>query len=338
MHYDCEWKPHQDAVHWIHLARAPEKGLQFWQTRSHAIIVHDSVPADCIEKAVSLKGDITLYQSPSTRRPAPNISLKDVCKLRQQQQHLEEHKEISSGAEPRHPKEHRETCCGGGESIQSWSQNPRNPTKCSARRSRKNVQTFKIWLTSCDLNAEPSRSLPMWKRKENSTGSAKHQNVQFENWTMWCMPCALAGTEKKKLKDDSRGAKHGLSQWQYDHWKAGDARKGARKKGKDFIVQRWQEDETYRASQTVHGWTEEYCRYLDDLSPIHMSYVATWKERSRCENSLVLGLNDGPHPGRMTNREDFPQAARALGALQRHQGRVNGLRISRISCVCVQVR
>ena len=33
-------------MYWIHLSRAQEKGLQFWQTRSHAIIVHDSVPAD----------------------------------------------------------------------------------------------------------------------------------------------------------------------------------------------------------------------------------------------------------------------------------------------------
>ena len=241
------------------------------------------------KKRYSLKGDITLYQSPSTRRPAPNIILKDVCKLRQQQQHHEEHKEISSGAEPRHPKEHRETCCGGGESIQSWSQNPRNPAKCSDRRSRKNVQKFKIWLTSCDLNAKPSRSLPMWKRKENSTfqRSIKTYNSRIGP----CGACLVPSPEQKRtnFKDDSRGAKHGLSQWQYDHWKAGDATKGARKKGKDFIVQRWQEDETYRASQTVHGWTEEYCRYLDDLAPIHMSYVATWKERSRCEKQSCAG-------------------------------------------------
>ena len=33
MHCNSKWKPHQDAVHWIHLARAQEKGLQFWQTK-----------------------------------------------------------------------------------------------------------------------------------------------------------------------------------------------------------------------------------------------------------------------------------------------------------------
>ena len=49
-------------------------------------------------------------------------------------------------------------------------------------------------------------------------------------------------------EDDSRGAKHGVSQWQYYQWKARNATKGAKKRGKGFIVQRWKEDETYRRS------------------------------------------------------------------------------------------
>ena len=36
--------------------------------------------------------------------------------------------------------------------------------------------------------------------------------------------------------DDSRGARHGESQWQCDHWQAKDAKRRARKKGKDSIV------------------------------------------------------------------------------------------------------
>ena len=79
----------------------------------------------------------------------------------------------------------------------------------------------------------------------------------------------------------------------------------------------------YRASQTARGWTEEYCRYLDYIAPIDISYVATQQGRSRYEKMFVLKLNDGKHPGRMTIRDDFPHAARALGALEREQGRVN---------------
>ena len=50
----------------------------------------------------------------------------------------------------------------------------------------------------------------------------------------------------------SRGKKHGETQWQQDHWKAVDARRGALKHNKDTIVIRWQEDEKYRNSQQAH--------------------------------------------------------------------------------------
>ena len=77
-------------------------------------------------------------------------------------------------------------------------------------------------------------------------------------------------------EDDSRGAKHGQTQWEEK-------------------IPWWKEDETYRASHTARGWTEEYRRYLDYLAPIDISYVATWKARPRYENMLVLTLNDGKH-------------------------------------------
>ena len=53
--YHSMWKPRQDAVYWINLARAQEKGLQFWQTRSRATFVHNAVLADCICKVISQK-------------------------------------------------------------------------------------------------------------------------------------------------------------------------------------------------------------------------------------------------------------------------------------------
>ena len=55
VHHHSKWKSRQDAVYWINLARAQDKGLQFWQTRSRAIIVCSSVPADCIDKVISQK-------------------------------------------------------------------------------------------------------------------------------------------------------------------------------------------------------------------------------------------------------------------------------------------
>ena len=83
-----KWTHSQDAVYWIHLAKAQEKGRTLWQTRSHAIIVHDSVPPDCIEKVISEKGERTLYQRLAAPRPAPRTILKNTCN--QQQQHQQQ--------------------------------------------------------------------------------------------------------------------------------------------------------------------------------------------------------------------------------------------------------
>ena len=49
--YKIKWKMYQDAVHWINLKRAQDS----WQTRSNAMILHDSVSADCLDKVVNTK-------------------------------------------------------------------------------------------------------------------------------------------------------------------------------------------------------------------------------------------------------------------------------------------
>ena len=98
VYHNSEWKPHQDAVYWIHLAKAQEKGLHFfWLARSHAMILYDSVPTDCIEKEVHQGGDNTLNQRLSTPRPAPKTVLKDVWELKQQQQQQQQNTLLSTG-------------------------------------------------------------------------------------------------------------------------------------------------------------------------------------------------------------------------------------------------
>ena len=48
---------------------------------------------------------------------------------------------------------------------------------------------------------------------------------------------------------------------------------------------RWQQDEKYRNSQRARGLTEEYCRYLDYLATIDISYTAPWHQRHRYEST-----------------------------------------------------
>ena len=71
------WKKHQNAVYWVDINLALRKGLKFYQTRSNAIILHDTLPAYCIPNVVRMEtGEVIyekVYMSP---RPPPKISLK----------------------------------------------------------------------------------------------------------------------------------------------------------------------------------------------------------------------------------------------------------------------
>ena len=41
------WKKHQNTVYWVDIRLAQKKGLKFYQTRSNAIILHETIPAYC---------------------------------------------------------------------------------------------------------------------------------------------------------------------------------------------------------------------------------------------------------------------------------------------------
>ena len=71
------WKRHQDSVYWVDINLDIKKRLTFYQTRSNAIILQETLPAYCIPKDVRMEtGEGTyekVYMSP---RPLPKISLK----------------------------------------------------------------------------------------------------------------------------------------------------------------------------------------------------------------------------------------------------------------------
>ena len=68
VHYHSEWKTRQDVVHWMSLARAPDKGLQFWQTRSHARIENSlSTPRPAPKVVSRVPGNGSSSNSTSSR-------------------------------------------------------------------------------------------------------------------------------------------------------------------------------------------------------------------------------------------------------------------------------
>ena len=70
------WKRHQDAVFWIDINLAIEKGLTFYQTRSNAIILQETFP-----KVVRLKiGEVICENFIMSPRLPPKISLRHEWK------------------------------------------------------------------------------------------------------------------------------------------------------------------------------------------------------------------------------------------------------------------
>ena len=74
----CNWKRHQETVFWIDIDLGIIKeGLKFYQTRSNAIILQGTLPANCIVRAERLKNEEKLYERQYVSpRPPPKISLK----------------------------------------------------------------------------------------------------------------------------------------------------------------------------------------------------------------------------------------------------------------------
>ena len=71
------WKRHQDAVYWVDINLAMRKGLKFYQTRSNAIILQETLPAYCIPKVVRMETGEVIYEKVyASPRPPPKISLK----------------------------------------------------------------------------------------------------------------------------------------------------------------------------------------------------------------------------------------------------------------------
>ena len=59
------WNHFQHTVLWCNLKLAQQRGLQFFQTRSNAVILYDTLPAEFIEKAICLKTKDQLYMEES---------------------------------------------------------------------------------------------------------------------------------------------------------------------------------------------------------------------------------------------------------------------------------
>ena len=72
------WKKHQNTVYWVDIKLNQQKGFKCHQTRSNAIIFHDTFPAYCIPKAIMMgTGEIIYEKVYASPRLPPKMSFKD---------------------------------------------------------------------------------------------------------------------------------------------------------------------------------------------------------------------------------------------------------------------
>ena len=71
------WREHQNTENWVDIKLALRKGFKFYQTRSNAIILYNTLAAYCIPKAIMMESGEIIYEKvyASPRLP-PKISLK----------------------------------------------------------------------------------------------------------------------------------------------------------------------------------------------------------------------------------------------------------------------
>ena len=75
-HHCSKWRHDQGAVFWIKLEEAQDLGLQFGQTKSHGMIVYQTVPPECIFKAIAKHDKEIIFDRLPEAQPAPKVTLK----------------------------------------------------------------------------------------------------------------------------------------------------------------------------------------------------------------------------------------------------------------------
>ena len=79
-HMHKAWKKHQNAVYRVDINLVLKKGLKFYQTRSNAVILYETLPAYCIPKVVRMETEEVIYEKVyASPRPPPKISLEHDC-------------------------------------------------------------------------------------------------------------------------------------------------------------------------------------------------------------------------------------------------------------------
>ena len=168
--YTNTWKPLENTEHWCNWKLAQKRGLQFYQTRSHAIVLYNSLPAFCIEKAVCTKTKEELYHKICSTPRLQRVVLKANSHSGQQDQREQDAR--TSCDQPSEPKSSRK----------SWNNTVDNripgiPLLESNSRIRIANTRSRSWSNSSRATRTRNPSIRTWARRRRSISSAKNRRI-----------------------------------------------------------------------------------------------------------------------------------------------------------------
>ena len=121
-------------------------------------------------------------------------------------------------------------------------------------------------------------------------------------------------------KGRPRGARHGKTEAQKEHFIAHNARRRCLKKKFEGIHDRFLKDSTYRDSHLKIGWTEETCIARDTSAQEKQSYCPLPEELERYQKNWYITLNKSGRNAPMKLRSDFREALTNMHRLRRESG------------------
>ena len=310
--YKNTWKRLQNTVFWCNVKLAQETSLQFYQTRSHAVVLCNTLPAACIEKAVCVKKSRWALPEVRFTPRVPQVVQKSNSQHGPQDPHCQDAR--SSWEPTSDSKSYGSSFC-------------RRAAEYTAREQSRG------WSRSLRTTSTVNPSFRTWARRRRSTSSAKNRRTWSPTWTtprssnfatllpnsnayweigiIYCgcgrnMKSTRSQTEFDKnnrdvtpipgnviKKNSSRGAKHGPSDRQKMYYQEKQMLKKARQ-GKHgchpTILLRWYADEEYRKWLSAIGWKEHQIMLYDRIAVEWHIYIATRAVRIQNSKHWILTI------------------------------------------------
>ena len=321
----------QDTLFWCNWKLAQERGLQFYQTRSNAVILYDTLPAEFTEKAICVKTKDQLYQR-ETVILRPRVVLKAKSQSGSQDPPVQEAR--SSWESQQDAESYGETRSNTadyripGMSISTVkmqdARRQNNVTKLIEmfEKHQHKEQFLKDMSPKQEINSfseESQKLLEDINQTEVSKlceNSAKLQCPDCNSFTeIGIINCSCGRNLKDKRgptttlkancdyssipgfvikKNSSRGPNRGASERQVMFFNAKEMLKKARQSkrgGHPTILARWYAQEGYRRSLTEHNIGEREIVLYDRIALERHDSTATRAERLQNAKHWILRLN-----------------------------------------------